>query len=238
VSLLVVILFFGPEQAIAGKYIRHSEEFLAQYPAPAIAVPEKLPADSAALAGIIETGSENVRVFEALGDALYAEGDTALAYRAYDRAHRLGHSNPTALQRKKDRCEPVAENVIRAEEHEAKVWVDALQSYERARLRDGEDPRDLSMFYARYGRSDESLAAIIRERQIAFWVGALSLLLGVALVVGCRRLRRRIAAVPLALAVLCLVGLLLSRVGAPYVFGAVSLGTAAVAVAVFGRRAA
>ena len=233
-----MILFFGPAQTISGKYIQHSPEFVEAYPAPATAVPEPLPEESAALARLIRQAGPSVRLFVALGDALYAEGDTALAYRAYDRAHRMDPPDPVAIQKRKNRCRPVSEKIIRREEHEAKVWVEALQSYERACLREGADPRDLEPFYRRYGRPEEDLTRIIRARQLAFWSGALSLLFGAALIIGSARVRRRIAALPLALAALCLVGALVARDPPPYLLGAGVLAAAAVAVGMRGRQSA
>jgi len=208
------------------------------YPALAIEMPEKLPRESAAIARLIEQVGPTLALYVALGDALYAEGDTALAYRAYDRAHRMDPPNPVLIQQKKDRCEPVAESLIRAEEHEAKLWVDALQSYERARLQAGEDPHDLEPFYARYGRPEEDLGQIVRATKLAFWAGALSLLLGLALLIGSGRLRRRVAVLPLALSALCLVGALMARLATPYLFASCVLAVAAIAVAVRGRRVA
>ena len=236
--VLCLILFFGPAQTISGKYIQHAPEFMQAYPAPAIGMPEKLLRESAALARLIEQVGPTLALYVALGDALYTEGDTRLAFRAYDRAHRMDPPNPVLLQQKKDRCEPVAESLIRAEEHEAKLWVDALQSYERARLQAGEDPRDLEPFYARYGRPEEDLGKIVRGTKLAFWAGALSLLLGIALLIGSGRLRRRVAALPLALSALCLAGALMARIAPPYLFASCVLAVAAIAVAVRGRRSA
>ena len=82
-------------------------------------MPEPLPRETAAIARLIEQVGPTLALYVALGDALYAAGDTALAYRAYDRAHRMDPPNPVLIQQKKDRCEPVAESLIRAEEHEA-----------------------------------------------------------------------------------------------------------------------
>ena len=205
---------------------------------PAIPMPERLPPDSGSIARLIEASGPSVALFVALGDALYAEGDTALAYRAYDRAHRMQPADPVAIQKKKNRCEPVAEQVIRQEEHEAKLWVDALQSFERARIEAGENPHDLAGFYARYGRPEEDLGAIVRARRLAFWAGALSLLLALALGIGSGRLQRRVAALPLAFAALCLIGVLTGRDPAPYLFAASALGIAALLVGLRGRRVA
>ena len=235
-AVLLLLFFGGPGQIVAGKYIRHSEEFLRLHPQPAIAVPDPLPKDPAALARLIEGGNATAALFEALGDALSAQGDSALAYRAYDRAQVLSPRNGAALQRKKDRCEPVSPGVIDRERREATIWVDALQSYERARIKDGEDPRMLDEFYERYGRPEDDLAALVRARQIAFWAAALGLGLGLAFVIGSTRLRRRLAAIPLAFAALGLLGALRSPAPQPYFWAVGALLIGAAAVALRGRR--
>ena len=187
--MLVVLLFLfgGSAQIVAGKYIQHSEEFLRLHPQSAIAVPDPLPNDAATLAGLIEGGHATALIFEAFGDALSAQGDSALAYRAYDRAQLLDPKASPAIQRKKDRCEPISLHVMERERREARIWVDALQSYERARIENGEDPRDLEEFFARYGRPEDDLGSIVQGRQLAFWVGALGITLGAAFLIGCRR---------------------------------------------------
>ena len=215
--LVALLLFFGgPAQVIAGKYVQHSEEYLRVHPQPATVVPKELPTDVASLTRLIEGGHATAAMFEALGDALSATGDSALAYRAYDRAQLLDPDRSVALQRKKDGCEPVSQGVIERERREARIWVDALQSYERARIESGEDPRDLKEFYARYGRPEDDLGKIVQGRQLAFWVGALGLALGAAFLIGSRRLRRRASSVPLALAGLCLLGALRGAIMLPY----------------------
>jgi len=235
--LVALLLFFGgPAQVIAGKYVQHCDEFLRIHPQPAIVVPKVLPKEVAALTQLIEGGHATAAVFEALGDALSAQGDSALAFRAYDRAQLLDPQRSVAIQRKKDGCEPVSQNVIERERREARIWVDALQSYERARIENGEDPRDLEVFYQRYGRPEDDLGKIVQGRQLAFWVGALGLTLGAAFLIGSRRLRRRSAALPLALAALCLVGALRGAVMLPYVMAAAALGLSAVALSVRGRK--
>ena len=235
--VVLLFLFGGAAQIVAGKYIQHSEEFLRLYPQPAIAVPDPLPTAAAELGALIEAGHATARIFEAYGDALSAEGDSALAYRAYDRAQLLDPKASAAIQRKKDRCEPVSTNIMERERREARIWVDALQSYERARIEAGEDPRDLTAFYERYGRAEDDLGSIVQGRQLAFWVGAMGIALGAAFLIGCRRLRRRVAALPLAFAALCLVGALRGAVMQPYLFAAAALGLGALAVALRGRRA-
>jgi len=203
------------------------------YPQGAIDVPDPLPTEVDALCRLIEQVGPQARLLGALGDALVAAGRPGLAYRAYDRAQRLGGEGD--LQARKDRLDPVPRSVIEAEEREAKAWVQGLQNYERERIRRGEDPRDLGPFYERYGRPEESLVAKVRIRQTAFWAAALSTLLAFALAIGSARLRRRVAAVPLALAVLCLIGLLLGGPRGPYLWAALLLGASAVVVQLRGR---
>ena len=173
--LALLLVIGGPAETIAGKTIRHSAEFLDMYPAPAIEVPKVLPTEVDALCRLIEKAGPRADFFAALGDALVEAGRHGLAYRAYDRAQRLGYEGD--LQRKKDKLEPVPDSVIEAEEREAKAWVLGLQEYERERIRRGEDPRDLGPFYERYGRPEESLARYVRIRQTAFWVAALGTVL-------------------------------------------------------------
>jgi len=238
VLVVLLLLFGGPAQVVAGKFIQHSEEFLRLHPQPAIPVPNPLPKNVAALAQLVERGHATAAIFEALGDALSADGDSALAYRAYDRAQILGAADGVAIQRKKDLCEPVSPHVMERERREATVWVDALQSYERARIEQGEDPRDLDDFYARYGRPEDDLATLIRARQIAFWSAALGLGLGAAFVIGSSRLRRRLSAIPLAFAVLCLLGALRGANLQPYLIAMGALAVGAAAVALRGRHEA
>ena len=122
-------------------------------------------------AGLVEgLGPE---VFAALGEALYAGGAKELAYRAFHRAQRLwleaGDKKAAGrMQVRKDACPRVPDRVIAAEEHEAMIWVEALESYERARVARGEDPTDRVAFFDRYGRPEEDLNAIVRSHRIAF----------------------------------------------------------------------
>jgi len=206
------------------------------YPSEAIDVPETLPADVDTLCRLIREAGPDARLFAALGDALVEAGEPGLAYRAYDKAQRMGHEGD--LQAKKDRLDPVPRSVIEAEEREAEAWVKGLQAYERERIAKGLDPRDLEPFYERYGRPEESLARRVRVRQTAFWSGALASLLALAFAIGSGRLRRRAAAVAIALAALCLLGPLLGGPRGPYLFGAIALGTAAALVQWRGRAAA
>jgi hypothetical protein len=109
VSLLLVLLLLGPKEAIAGKFPGHAPEYLERYPAPPAPLPDPLPEDVDALAGLVGAGHGTAEVFEALGDRLLARGDGALAYRAYRKAQSLadaasrperrGPARPCALLR-------------------------------------------------------------------------------------------------------------------------------------------
>ncbi|MEM8883790.1 MAG: hypothetical protein AAGD14_06975 [Planctomycetota bacterium] len=228
---LLLLVIGGPAETIAGKYLQHSQEFLELYPPAAIAVPEPLPTNVDALCELIQKTGPQPRLLEALGDALALQKKSSLAYRAYDRAQRLGHPDSAALQRKKDSCEPVSDKTIRDEEREAEVWVRYLQDYERARIRNGEDPRGRELFYERFGRPEESLNDHIRMRQTAFWVAALSTLLSLGLVIGSGRIRKKKAAFPLAIAALCLLGPLLGAPPGPYIWAVTLLTLSAALIA-------
>lgn len=170
---VVLLLALGPAQTISGKYVRHGEECRRLYPRPPVPLPDPLPPGVDELCALIEAGHATPRLFAALGEALFARGERKLAYRAFRRAHRRKHPDPQALVARMDACPRVPEKVIAAEQFEAKVWVDALQSYERARIASGEDPRDLAGFFERYGRAGDDLNAIIRRRRLTF-VGGLA----------------------------------------------------------------
>ncbi|MHC4449100.1 MAG: hypothetical protein ACYS0E_03010 [Planctomycetota bacterium] len=234
--LALLLVIGGPAETIAGKYVQHSREFLAMYPPPAIEVPNPLPTEVDALCRLIEKIGPQPEFFAALGDALVVVGQPDLAYRAFDRAQRLGHAGE--LQRKKDKLDPVPDSVIEAEEREARAWVGGLQEYERERIRREEDPRHLGPFYERYGRPEQSLVRAVQVRQTAFWSAALATVLGLALTIGSGRLRRRVAAIPLALAALCLLGPPLGGPFGPYMWAAVVLGLTAAAIQLRGRPAA
>lgn len=202
---LVVLVLLGPAETVSGKYYKHSAEFSKLYPAPPVALPEPLPDDVDSLCRLIEAGHATPRLYAALGEALFARGDKRLAYRAFDKAHRIvegmdaaqrsGQPDARGLVARKDACPHVDARVIRAEEREAKIWVDALQSFERARIRKGKDPRDLAEFHERYGRPEDSLAAIVRARRMKFLLGAAAVMLGLVAVcvvaVAIARKRRR-----------------------------------------------
>ncbi len=207
--LLALLLEPGPAQTISGKFV----------PGPPPPLAGERPADVDGLCDLIEGGHGGADLFAALGDALLARGDRALAYRAFDKAHRLGFPDRARIQARKDLALFVPEATIRAEEREAAIWRDALDSYTRAR------GPEYGPFYEKYGRPEESLDAVVRAWRISWAGGVLGLLLGAAFCVGMRRLPRRASAIAFAVALLGAVGgLVLSR------SGLLPLGAAASAV--------
>ena len=168
---ITLLLLLGPAQTLSGKYVQHDEEYLRLYPVATPPLPDPLPARVDDLCALIEAGRPTPRLLAALGEALLARGDKELAYRAFRRAHRMKHPQPRRMVARMDACPRVPERVIAAEEFEAKVWVDALRSFERARIAAGEDPRDLTAFHEQYGRPGDDLNAIIRRRRLTFLVG-------------------------------------------------------------------
>lgn len=205
-------------------------------PADATAVPESdprhFPSDVEGLCRMAETRGLSPVLLAALGDALVREGAPELAYRAFDRAQRMGHPDGATLQRKKDTLVPVSESTIRAEEHEGKVWVHNLQNYERARINAGEDPRDLDRFFEQWGRAEDSLPALIRQKQVAFWTAALTTILALALVIGSGTLRRRASFVPFLISAACLPG----APAGPFVWSASVLAISGVTILIRGKR--
>jgi hypothetical protein len=190
--LLALLLLAGPQETLAGKFPGHSPEYLERHPQAPVPLPDPLPQDVDALCRLVEAGHGTAAVYEALGDALAARRESALAYRAFRKAHALAETASRArLQEKKDRCEFVPEGVIEEEERRAAVWVGWLREYERERIRRGEDPRDLGPFHARYGRAEEDLAEVAQARRVR-WALAMALgLLGAAAVLGFVLLRGR-----------------------------------------------
>ncbi|MCK6458462.1 MAG: hypothetical protein L6Q95_01045 [Planctomycetes bacterium] len=190
--LLALLLLAGPRETLAGKFPGHSPEYLELHPQAPVPLPEPLPQDVDALCRLVEAGHGTAAVYEALGDSLAMRGESALAYRAFRKAH--ARSEPAAkarLQEKKDRCEFVPEAVIEEEERRAAVWVGWLGEYERDKIRRGEDPRDLAGFHARYGRAEEDLAEVAQARRVR-WAVAMALgLLGAAAILGFVLLRGR-----------------------------------------------
>jgi len=158
----LVLLLLGPKEALAGKF-----------------------PGSDALSRLVEAGHGTAAVFEALGDALLARGDGALAYRAYHKAQALADAaSRTRIQGKRDRCPYVDPQVIAEEERQARAWVGWLQEYERDRIRRGEDPRDLKPFYERYGRAEDDLREVARARRTTWALAVAAGLLGAAAILG------------------------------------------------------
>lgn len=183
--LLALLLLAGPRETLAGKFPGHSPEYLERFPAASVPLPDPLPADVDALCRLVEAGHRTAAVYEALGDALLARGDKALAYRAFHKAQGIAEGEAkAALQRKKDLGGYVDPRVIEAEEARARVWVSWLQEYERDRIRRGEDPRDLAAFHERYGRAEDDLREIAQARRKAWGVAMAAGLLGAAALLG------------------------------------------------------
>ena len=178
---IALLLSLGPAQTLSGKYMRHDPEYLRLYPASTPPLPDPLPARVADLCALIEAGHATPRLLAALGEALFARGDLGLAYRALRRALRMKHGEPQRIIARMNACPRVPEKVIAAEEFEARVWVDALQSFERARIAAGEDPRERAGFFEQYGRPGDDLNAIIRRRRLKFLAGLAAVVLVVAL---------------------------------------------------------
>jgi hypothetical protein len=241
VVLLVLLLLAGPAETISGKYVQHSDEYLRTRPVEPPPLPDPLPADVDALCALIEGGHDAPELFAALGEALLARGDTALAYRAFHRAHRARPRDPewgTRMQARKYECARVPDAVVAAEEREARVWVAALKEYERERLANGEDPDDLAPFFERYGRPEDNMWKVMRARRLSGAAGIIGFLVGLAGIVFARWLPRASAFVPALVVVLCLVGpALVGRTGL-FFWGAGFAGAGTLAVLAFGRRRA
>ena len=182
-TTLALLLLLGPAQTISGKYLQHSKEYLREYPRAPVALPAPLPGGVDELCRLIEAGHATPGLFAALGEALFARGDKELAYRAFRRAHKLGHKDPRRMIARMDACPRVPDKVIASEEFEARVWVDALQSYERARIAAGKDPRDLTEFHERYGRPEDDLNEVIWRRRLTFLGGVAVVIMIVAALV-------------------------------------------------------
>jgi hypothetical protein len=187
VPVLLVLLLLGPAETLAGKFPGHAPEYLDLHPAEPVPLPDPLPGDVDGLCRLVEAGHALPEVYAALGDALLARGDDGLAYRAFHRAQALRPGDPAwtaRMQERKDRSAYVSNEVIEEEERQARYWVERLQEYERARIREGADPRDLGPFHERYGRPEDDLEAIARQLRARWALVAGAVLLGVAVVLG------------------------------------------------------
>jgi len=235
-ALVIALLLLGPAETVAGKYLQHSPEFLERHPIPAVALPVPLPRETEALCRLIESGHATPQLFAALGEALLERGESELAYRALDRAHRGGHPDLAHIARRKDACVRVPDSVIRAEEAEAKRWVEALQAFERSRIRRGEDPSDLAKFYSRFGRPEDDLYTVVRAHRLSWAAGVAGFLIGLGFAVGSRILRKRAAVVPLVAAALCMAGPPLVGMTGLFPWGAGFSAAGGVMVLALGRR--
>lgn len=233
--VLLLCLVAGPREAISGKFPRHSEEYEKAFPRPPAPPPDPLPESSAALAALIEGGCGEPRLLAALGEALFREGDRALAYRAFDRAHRMKFDEARMVEWKA-RCPAVSPKTIEAEEAEARRWVAAFMNFERSRIAEGGDPDDLEEFYELYGRPERSLSAHIRIRRLSFAAGVAGVILGLAFAIASKGVGRRAALAPLLAALaLALAPGVLGQTGL-FHWGALAAAFGGLAVLVRGRR--
>ncbi len=234
-----ILLLLGPAQTLSGKYVRHSAEYLAVRPKPPPSLPTPLPGTVEELCALVEGGAATPVVYEALGEALLARGERGLAFRAFDKASRLGHPDKPRLEQRKDACGVrIPPREIEAEEAEARLWVEALQRHEREQLAAGRDPDDLAAFFARHGRPEEEMFALHRAIRWSFVGGAVGFLSGLAFCAASRRLPRAAALLPAALAAACLLApRLLGQTGI-LPWGAGMAGAGAVAVLLLGRKRA
>ncbi|MFI5403110.1 MAG: hypothetical protein ACHQ1G_09250 [Planctomycetota bacterium] len=175
--LFLALLLLGPKETLAGKFPVHVPEYLQRYPEAPVPLPDPLPTDVDALCRLVEAGHATPGVYAALGDALFAKGDKALAYRAFHKAQALGDAAlGRRMQERKDQCGYVDPLVIAEEERQARIWVEALRKYEETRIYGimgpRGDPRDLEAFYEQYGRAEDDLVAHARSRRIFLVVRA------------------------------------------------------------------
>ena len=110
--LFLAFLLLGPRETLAGKFPGHAPEYLERYPEAPVPLPDPLPTDVDALCRLVEVGHATAEVYAALGDALFAKGEKALAYRAFHAAQAKGD---VGMQEKKDRCGYVDPLVIELE---------------------------------------------------------------------------------------------------------------------------
>ncbi len=234
--LLVLAALGGPAQAISGKYAQHSDEYKAKYGVPPPFVPSEDPSIEE-LCALIEGGHGYPGMMAKLAEKLLEDGQGELAFRAFGRARELGFKHTAWIESKKDECPRVPLEVVRAERKDADKWVKQLQNFERKQLAAGEDPDDLTEFYLLYGRAEQSMSAVMRNRRVSFLGGVAGILIGIGFAAVSRALPRKLVLAPL------LVGIAL--VFAPMVVGQPGLlrwgaGAAlagAALVWMFGRRA-
>jgi hypothetical protein len=174
VVLLLALLLLGPAETLAGKFPIHAPEYLERYPPAPVPLPDPLPGDVPALCALVQAGHATPQVYAALGEALLAGGEAALAYRAFHAAQVRGDEawGRRMQQRKEATGARVDPGEIEEEQAHARFWVARLQEYERDRIARGEDPRDLGAFHDRYGRPEDDLPALARARRITWAVSA------------------------------------------------------------------
>ena len=234
-TALLCLVLMGPGETIAGKYIQHSEEYReARGGSTGIRLARMPRVEDFCRA--IERNGPSWELMARLGVALLQKNETELAFRALDRARELDHPDPTWVEAQKDKCKRVPQATIAEERKEARLWVEELRNYERAQLRQGRDPDDLEEFYARYGRPEENMYAVMRARRLSFVGGAVGVLLALGLMAASRVLPRKAALVPFVIAgVLALTPSWLGQDGI-LLWGAGFLLAAAVVVGAFGKR--
>jgi hypothetical protein len=186
VLLVIVLLFLGPKETLAGKFPGHAPEYLERYPPEPVPLPDPLPDGVEELCRLVEAGHATPEVLAALGEALLARGEGELAYRAFLKAQLRAADPPFArrMQERKDVCPRVSDEQLALEEREARYWVERLQEYERQRIGKGLDPRDLAPFHERYGRAEDDLRAVARKRRRHFALALGAGLLGAATILG------------------------------------------------------
>jgi len=236
---LLLLVLAGPAQTVAGKYVQHSDEFKKAHPAALGGLPSPLPTSADELCAVIESGHATPDLFAALGDALLAEKRSALAYRAFHRAHRMRPKDAEWGRRmlaRKRRSTRVPESVIQAEEREAAVWVEALQDYERETLEQGGDARDLAPFFERYGQPEANVFKYVRQRRFSGAGGIAGILMGIIFLLAARLMRRGAAVVPLLIGIACLLGPTLVGQQGLFGWGAGFALAGAAATFSFGRK--
>ena len=234
-ATFLCLVLMGPGETIAGKYIQHSEEYLEVRGRPREIRPARMPKVED-FCRALERNGPSWELMSRLGVALLQKDETGLAFRAFDRARELGHPDPTWVEAQKDKCKRVPRETIEQERKEARLWVEELQNYERAQLREGRDPDDLEEFYARYGNPEENMYAVMRARRLSFLGGAIGVLLALGLMVASRSLPRKAALVPFVIAgILALAPSWLGQTGI-LLWGAGFLLVSAIVVGAFGKR--
>jgi len=235
--LLVLAALGGPAQTISGKYVQHSDEYIAKYGTEPPFVPSSENPGIDELCALIEIGSGYPGMMAKLGETLLENGEGELAFRAFHRARELGVKRTAWIENKKDQCPRVSMDVIRAERTEADEWVKQLQNFERKQIAAGEDPDDLAEFYLLYGRAEQSMAAVMHNRRVSFLGGVIGILIGLGFGAASRALPRKIMVAPLLVGIaLAFAPIVLGQPGILRWGSGAALAGAAL-VWMFGRRA-